>query len=121
MILRYGSLRRALPALACLACLAALPALADGFSCGSRVVTTGMTGAAVRAACGDPTEIKQDTILRRPTVWRHGRPVVVGDGYVEVGVEVWLYNFGSSRLMQRVTVKDGIVTDIDTLGYGFNP
>jgi hypothetical protein len=121
MLLPPVSLPRALLVLAGLtAGLGAGPALADGFSCGTRVVTTGMPGGAVRAACGEPTEIRQDTILRRPTVWRHGRPVIVGDGYVEVSVEIWLYNFGSSRLMQRVTVKDGTVTDIDTLGYGFN-
>lgn len=120
MSLRPGVLVRLSFALATGAALAA-PALADGFSCGTRVVTTDMTSAAVRAACGDPTEIQQDSILRRPTVWRHGRRYVVGDGYVQVGVERWLYNFGPNRLMQRLRIEDGTVTEIETLGYGFNP
>jgi len=108
-----------------LAALAALvvaaPATAaDSFSCDSTIITSGMPDTEVRAACGDPTEVKRDSILRRPTIWRQGRPVVVGEERVAVPVERWLYNFGPSRLMLRLRFEDGLLVEVQTLGYGYN-
>jgi hypothetical protein len=107
--------------LAALLALGAVAARADGFSCGNRVITTGMPSAQVQAACGDPAEIRHDSILRRPVIWRHGRPWPVSDDPVEVPVERWLYNFGPNRLMRRLRFEDGILAEITTLGYGYNP
>lgn len=113
-----------MPALAGLVLLAALavasPARADGFSCGNRVVTDGMTSAEVRAVCGEPAQITTKPILRRPVVWRHGRPYYVGEGLVEVAVETWVYNFGPMRLMRRLRFEDGVLKDVETLGYGYH-
>ena len=100
---------------------AAAAAAADSFACGSRIVTTGMQDTDVRAACGDPAEIGHDTILRRPTIWRQGRPIVVGDRPEPVPVERWLYDFGPNRLMLRLRFDDGVLVEITTLGYGSNP
>jgi hypothetical protein len=97
---------------------AAAAAAADSFSCGSRVIATGMQDTDVRAACGDPTEARHDGILRRPTIWSQGRPIVVGGQPVPVPVERWLYDFGPSRLMRRLRFDDGVLVEITTLGYG---
>lgn len=111
-------------ALASLLAFAALlafapPARADGFSCGNRVVTDGMTSAEVRRVCGEPAEITSKPILRRPVVWRFGRPYYVGTGEVEVTVETWLYNFGPTRLLRKLRFEDGVLRDVETLGYGW--
>lgn len=107
-------------ALACAALAFALPAHADGFSCGNRVVTDGMTSGEVRAVCGEPAQVTSKAILRRAVVWRYGRPYYAGDGEVEVVVETWIYNFGPMRLMRKLRFEDGVLQDVDTLGYGYN-
>jgi hypothetical protein len=93
---------------------------ADGFSCGQRVVTEGMPLAEVRAVCGEPAQVTTKPILRRPVVWYHGRPYHVGDGFVEVVVETWIYNFGPTRLMRKLRFEDGVLQDVETLGYGYH-
>jgi hypothetical protein len=34
-------------------------------------------------------------------------------------VEVWIYNFGPNKLMQRIRFEDGVVVRIESLGYGY--
>ncbi len=97
---------------------AASPAYA--FRCGTHLITEGATRSEVVAKCGEPTEVDQrSSILRRATAWIGGHPVVVGDGLVEVPVEVWIYNLGPNKLMRRLRFEDGLLVDIDTLGYGY--
>jgi hypothetical protein len=92
---------------------------AEALRCGTKLVTEGDTRSEVSNKCGDPTEVDHSSILVQPTVWIHGRPVVVGNGMIEVPVEVWLYNLGPQKLMRRVHFQDGKVVSIETLGYGF--
>jgi Protein of unknown function (DUF2845) len=102
-----------------LALAAASPAHA-AFRCGSHLITEGDTRSEVIAKCGEPTEIDQrSAILRQPVVWVGGRRYVVGNGLIEVPVEVWVYNLGPNKLMRRLRFEDGLVVDIDTLGYGY--
>jgi len=42
------------------------------------------------------------------------------DGYVEVPIEIWTYNFGPYKLMRQVRFVDGVVDEIETLGYGYH-
>ena len=100
--------------------LLSLPAAAhaDGFSCGTRLVTDGMHQYDVREICGEPAEVVRTTILRRPVVWRYGRPWYVGPEEVPVPVETWIYDFGPMRLMRKLRFEDGVLTDVQTLGYG---
>jgi len=100
---------------------AATPAHADGFRCGTKLVVEGTTRAELVARCGEPTEVERRTILRRPVSWRYGRPLYLGDDLVEVPVETWTYNLGPNKLMRRLRLEDGVVVDIDTLGYGYHP
>jgi hypothetical protein len=101
-----------------LALAAASPAYA--FRCGTHLVSEGDTRSEVIAKCGDPTEVDQrTTILRRPIVWIRGRPFNVGEGLVEIPVEVWVYNLGPNKLMRRLRFEDGLLVDVDELGYGY--
>ena len=85
-----------------------------------QLVTEGDTRSEVVAKCGDPTEIdSRSAILRRPVVWIGGRPYTVGESFVEIPVEVWIYNLGPSKLMRRMRFEDGKVVEIETLGYGY--
>jgi Protein of unknown function (DUF2845) len=92
---------------------------ADALRCGSRLVTFGDTRAAVRNICGEPTDIQTRSILRRPTYDLNGRVIYYGDGYVEIPVEVWIYNFGPYKLMRQIRFVDGRVDEIETMGYGY--
>jgi hypothetical protein len=101
-----------------LALAAASPAYA--FRCGNQLVTKGDTRSEVIAACGEPTEIDQRTsILRRPLVWVRGRAYSVPDALIEVPVEIWIYNLGPNKLMRRLRFEDGVLVEIDTMGYGY--
>jgi Protein of unknown function (DUF2845) len=97
----------------------AAPASADAMRCNGRLIGDGDTRAEVRAMCGIPADVQTRTILRRPSVNFHGRLVHFGDGLVEIPVETWTYNFGPYKLMRRVRFVDGIVEEIETLGYGY--
>lgn len=111
-------MRPSLP-LALLLCLAAVPAAADSLRCGAHLVNDGDTRAQVADKCGDPVEVEHRTILRRPAVWVHGRRVFVGNGEIEVPVDLWVYNLGPNQFMRRVRFENGVVVAIDTLDYGY--
>jgi hypothetical protein len=114
--------RRVAAGLALLALAAASGAArADGFRCGTRLVVEGSTRGEVLARCGDPSDVERRAILRRPAFWRHGRQYFLSDGLVEVPVEFWTYNLGPNKLMRRLRLEDGVVVEIETLGYGYRP
>jgi hypothetical protein len=107
-------------ALAALLLTFAVPASADGMRCGSKLVTTGDPRAKVRQFCGEPVDVQTRSILRRPHFGIGGRTYTYGDGYVEIPVEIWTYNFGPYKLMRQIRFVDGRVEDIATLGYGYH-
>lgn len=98
----------------------AVPANADGMRCGSKLVSNGDPRAKVRQFCGEPSDVQTRSILRRPTFNFGGRIYSYGEGYVEIPVEIWTYNFGPYKLMRQVRFVDGRVEDIETLGYGYH-
>ena len=89
------------------------------FRCGSRLVTEGDSIGAVRAICGKPTEVHHERIRRPPILWHNGHPLRLLGEDVEVPVEIWIYNLGPDQLMRRIRFEDGVVTEMDTLGYGY--
>ena len=103
-----------------LAVLWAVPASADAMRCNGRLLSDGDTRSEVRALCGNPVDVQTRTVLRRPVFNLHGRLVHFGDGLIEIPVEVWTYNFGPYKLMRRVRFVDGLIEDIETLGYGYH-
>ena len=109
----------ALPVLASLAALLlSVPATA-AMRCGNHLINEGDSAGELAAHCGEPTGIDRKTVLQPAVVWRHGRPVQVAGGLLEVQVEFWTYNLGPNKLMRRVRLEDGRVKEIETLGYGY--
>jgi hypothetical protein len=113
---------RALVSLALAAALLApaVPASADGLRCGSRLVTDGDPRSKVRHFCGEPTDVQTYYIQRHPSFTSGGRTYSYGNGYVEIPVEVWTYNFGPYKLMRQIRFVDGVVDEIESLGYGYH-
>jgi hypothetical protein len=107
-------------ALAALLLALAVPASADGLRCGSRLVTSGDPRTKVRHFCGEPTDVQTYYIQRRPSFTSGGRSYSYGAGYVEIPVEVWTYNFGPYKLMRQIRFVDGVVDEIESLGYGYH-
>jgi hypothetical protein len=97
-----------------------MPAHADGMRCGSQLVRDGDGRDKVLKLCGEPVEVENRSILRRPSYRRGNRIVYFGEAQVEVPIEIWTYNFGPNQLMRRVRFVDGVVEEIDTLGYGYH-
>ncbi len=74
-----------------------------GMRCGSRIIDRGSSSAEVSSFCGDPAQVDRVTGID-----------------AEAQIEFWTYNFGPNLLMERVRIKNGVVTDVQDLGYGFN-
>jgi hypothetical protein len=99
--------------------LASSPAFA--FRCGTKIVSEGDTRSEVAAKCGEPDDVvTQKSVFRRPVIWTGGRPYYIGDDFIEIPVENWVYNLGPNKLMQRVRFEGGVVVEIESLGYGYN-
>lgn len=80
----------------------------DTIRCGSRLVSVGDLAAEVEARCGSPSyrNVENEVLPR-------------GRGYA-ADVEIWTYNFGPNRLLQRLRFRDGRLVDISSDGYGFS-
>jgi hypothetical protein len=89
---------------------------ADALRCGNRLLREGDTRAEVRSFCGEPVDVQTRYILRRAYA-RSG--FAYNDSAVEVPVETWTFNFGPYKLMRRVRFVDGLIEEIETLGYGY--
>ncbi len=98
--------------------LAMAPAHADGFRCGVHLVDPGMQMFEVFDACGEPVQVTHSSVQRPSVIWLHGRSYL-GDGFIEVPVETWVYNFGSTRLMQQLTFESGVLVEVIALDYGY--
>jgi len=107
-------------ALAALGALLLAPPARASFRCGPHLVAEGDSAERVLARCGKPAEVTARTGLRAPIVWYGGRPVRVPGEMIEVRIETWIYNFGPSRLMQKVVLEDGFVVETEALDHGHN-
>ena len=101
--------------------LGASSSFANTMRCGSKIIGEGITRSEVAAKCGEPEEvITMRSVFRRPIVWTNGRPFFVGENFIEIPVESWIYNFGPNKLMRKVVFEGGYLVAIETLGYGYN-
>ena len=92
---------------------------ADTLRCGNKLVYEGDELALVQARCGKPAQISHSTLLKFPTIWRHGRRYQLSDQEIEVPVETWVYNFGPSKFMRKLRFEDGVLVEIEVLAYGY--
>ena len=87
-----------------------IPTLALGQSmrCGNKLITEGTSQAKVAALCGQPAQVVH------PPAYD-----VVVPGASDVEEEIWIYNFGPNKLMQRIRFRNGTVATIGSVGYGY--
>jgi Protein of unknown function (DUF2845) len=86
--------------------------------CDGRLVSEGQAPWEVQAICGEPTQVQDSVdLLLQPVYDPFGR--VVDHLPVAVPKSVWTYNFGPSRLVYRLTFRDGKLVRIETGGYGY--
>lgn len=95
-----------------IAVIAVIPQLgsAQSIVCAGKIINEGVTKAEVAAACGKPTQVGKDA--HEPAIGKATAP----DS--DEGTEVWTYNFGPTKLMQRIWFEDGVVRLVESLGYG---
>ena len=91
--------------------------------CGSRLVSVGDGKDKVRTLCGEPTDVSLQGMIRRAPRYEYGfggnRYQYYGPEWVDVAVEVWTYNFGSSKLLRKLRFVGDELDDIQTDGYGY--
>lgn len=109
-------------ALACIAFLSSDPAYA--LRCGSRLVKDGMHESEVKAICGKPvSERSLGYVLRSHIDRTHGltttRYYGYGGYYREVLVTELVFNFGPRKFMRKMRFEGGVLTSIETIGYGY--
>jgi hypothetical protein len=107
----------------CMLALASTAALGsdDSMRCGNRLVTVGDGKDKVRSLCGEPTDISFRGVARSPRYygrWDYDYSWV-GPSWEEVPVEIWTYNFGSSKLLRKLRFAGEELVGIETGGYGY--
>jgi len=94
------------------------PALTFGQSlrCSNKIISEGTTSQELATLCGEPAQVEHKTIYNDLST---GTSQVVAGATTEIHLEMWIYNFGPNRLMQRIWIQDGVITRIESLGrYG---
>jgi hypothetical protein len=96
----------------------------DSMRCGSRLVHTGDGKDKVRTLCGDPTSVSYaGTIGRRSYPGYSGTSPYdysyFGPAWVELPVEIWTYNFGTSKLLRKLRFVGDELVEVRTEGYGY--
>jgi hypothetical protein len=95
-------------------------ASAESMRCKDRLVSIGQRAYDVSSLCGPPDDVQQH--VERRFVRRRVRVPCSQYGWcdtaIEVPVEVWTYDFGPQRLLQYVTLEQGVVVRIESGKYG---
>ena len=104
-----------------LAVLGCIPSLAmAGIRCGNQIIDKGTSSAEVAALCGNPAQVDRSVSYIGGATTVVGQPNLIAGAGVQVQIEVWTYNFGPDMLMERIRFADGVVVNIESLGYGYN-
>ena len=95
---------------------------AHALRCGNRLVKEGMRESAVKAICGKPvSERHLGYVLRSHLDRTHGLTTTryYGGYNREVMVTELVFNFGPRKLMRKLRFEGGLLTSIETIGYGY--
>jgi hypothetical protein len=100
---------------------------AHALRCDGKLIREGMLDVEVEEHCGQPTAIRdRGFIVRSFTLFElqmrrdvHAVRFGPGNFLQHVLVTEYIYNLGPSKLMRILTFEDGILTDVETLGYGY--
>ena len=92
----------------------------DSMRCGARLVRAGDRKDTVRTLCGEPTSVSLAGVQTAPRYFYGPYDYsYFGPGWIEVPVEVWTYNFGSSKLLRKLRFVGDNLDYIWTDGYGY--
>ncbi len=92
---------------------------AASIQCGNAAIFVGSRSEELINLCGKPSQI----IRGRDLKWNAEGPPVRGTltgGPDKIDSEFWIYEFGPSQLMQSVVIRNGLVTNLESLGFGSN-
>lgn len=104
-------------AVAGLACLLSAPA--QGLRCEHKLISVGDHASKLLRYCGKPDSVRSRR-AQRALVGNVGQALFPAFAE-DLLIEEWTYNFGPNKLMRIVRLENGIVADIERLGYGFTP
>jgi hypothetical protein len=95
----------------------------DTMRCGSKLISVSDGKDKVRALCGEPSSVSFQGVIRRAPRYEYGygygRYDYYGPGVIDMPVEVWTYNFGSSKLLRKLRFVGDELDEIRTDGYGY--
>jgi Protein of unknown function (DUF2845) len=91
---------------------------AESIRCGSQVIEKGSTSADLLQYCGNPAQVTKNGTVTGLTGNTHTAGGITSQETGDFEVETWVYDFGSNQLMERIRIENGIVVQIDSLGYG---
>ena len=95
----------------------------DSMRCGSKLVSVSDGKDKVRALCGEPTSVSFQGIVRRAARNDYGygfsRYQYYGPSVVEMPVEIWTYNLGTSKLLRKLRFVGDELDEIRSDGYGY--
>jgi hypothetical protein len=92
--------------------------LAESIRCGSQLILKGSTSADLIEYCGKPKQVTRNGTVNGLVGNTYTAGGVNSQATGDFEVETWTYDFGPNQLMERVRIENGIVVQIDSLGYG---
>ncbi len=93
--------------------------MAESIRCGNRIISRGSSSAELADLCGNPAQVSRSSMYNGTVNAVSGAPGLATASGEQIEVEIWTYNFGPNQLMERVRIENGIVVQIDSLGYGY--
>jgi Protein of unknown function (DUF2845) len=91
---------------------------AESIRCGSQLITKGSTSAELLEYCGKPAQVTSNGTVNGLLGNTYAAGGLTSQATGDFEVETWLYDFGPNQLMERVRIENGIVVQIDSMGYG---
>jgi hypothetical protein len=94
--------------------------VAESIRCGSQLIERGSTSADLLEHCGKPAKIVNNGTVTGLTGNTYTPGGITSQATGDIQVETWTYDFGPNQLMERIRIENGIVVQIESLGYGHN-
>src|ERR1700679_2960999 len=93
---------------------------AESIRCGSQLIEKGSTSTDLLEYCGKPTQVTRNGTVNGLVGNTYTAGGITSETTGDFEVETWTYDFGPNQLMERVRIENGIVVQIESLGYGHN-
>lgn len=119
-----------LSVIAAIVCICGSANADSSFRCGTKLVSLKDSRDEVINLCGEPTSVNswvEERIKRDYKTHRNHNPRTGNDEVyreplivkIQVNIELWTYNLGSTRLIHNLKFENGIVQEITTSGKGY--